>query len=139
MPAAVEPAAPPRHVALAIVERGGQPECVHYGSIAIVDAGGRLVASAGDPEAPMFTRSSLKPFQAMPVLASGAGAAFALGDREIALMCASPSGEPRHVEVVAGMLARIGCRAEDLQCGVHPPYFYQWLERTPDPGATFTT
>jgi len=115
------------------------PECVHYGSIAVVDADGRLVASAGDPHAATFTRSALKPFQAMPVLASGARAAFGFGDREIALMCASHSGEPRHVDVVSGMLARIGCGAEDLQCGIHPPYFYQWLELAPEPGATFTT
>src|SRR5689334_11195048 len=109
MPAAARRFAPPRHVALAIVERGEMPECVHYGSIAVVDADGRLVASAGDPHAAMFTRSSLKPFQAMPVLACGAVAAFEFGARGVALMCASHSGEPRHVDVVSGMLARIGC------------------------------
>ena len=129
----------PQHVPLAIVERGETPESVHYGSIAVVDSDGNLVASAGDPHAAMFTRSSLKPFQAMPVLASGAAAAFEYGPREIALMCASHSGEPRHVEIAASMLERIGCSSGDLQCGTHVPYFYQWTERTPEPGATFTT
>ena len=37
------------------------------------------------------------------------------------------------------MLERIGCGAGDLQCGKHVPYFYQYLERTPEPGATFST
>jgi L-asparaginase II len=129
----------PRHAPLAVVIRGERPESIHYGSVAVTDSDGNLLWSAGDPAAPMFTRSSLKPFQAMPVLASGAAAAYGYGPAEFALMCASHSGEPRHVEVVASMLERIDCRKEDLQCGVHPPYFYQWTGSQPEPGATFTT
>ena len=129
----------PQHVPLAIMTRGGATESVHYGSVAVTDAEGKLLYSAGDPQAPMFTRSSLKPFQAMPVLERGADRAFGFGVRELALMCASHSGEARHVEVVAGMLQKIGCTADDLQCGKHVPYFYQYLERTPEPGATFST
>ena len=128
----------PRHVPLAIMTRGGVTESVHYGSVAVSDAEGNVLRSAGDPRAPMFTRSALKPFQAMPVLASGADRAYGFGMRELALMCASHSGEARHVEVVSGMLQRIGCRTEDLQCGKHVPYFYQYLERTPEPGMTFS-
>jgi L-asparaginase II len=108
-------------------------ESVHYGSVAVCDAEGNLLRGAGDPRAPMFTRSSMKPFQAMPVLDSGAAAKFDYGDAELALVCASHSGEPRHVEVVAGMLSRIGCVEEDLQCGMHVPYFYQWTGQTPPP------
>ena len=129
----------PQHVPLAIVTRGGITESVHYGSVAITDADGNLLHSAGDPHAAMFTRSSLKPFQAMPVLASAADRAYGFGARELALMCASHSGEARHVEVVSGMLQKIGCTADDLQCGKHVPYFYQYLERTPEPGATFSS
>jgi L-asparaginase II len=130
---------PPGHVPLAIVVRGDAPESIHYGSVAVTDIDGNLLYGAGDPQAPMFTRSSLKPFQAMPVLASGAVAKYGYGDAEIALMCASHSGEPRHVNVVTSMLERIECRKEDLQCGIHPPYFYQWTETTPPPGAAYTT
>jgi L-asparaginase II len=126
-------------VPLAILERGGAPESVHYGSVAVVDRDGNLLHSTGDPAATMFTRSSLKPFQAMPALASGATAAFGYGEPEIAVMCASHSGEPRHVEVVSSMLARIGCTKDDLQCGVHPPYFYQWTGAPEPPGASFST
>jgi len=130
---------PPRHAPLAIVVRGEAPESIHYGSVAVTDRDGNLLYGAGDPQATMFTRSSLKPFQAMPVVASGASAAYGYGDAEIALMCASHSGEPRHVDVVSSMLERIECTKEDLQCGVHTPYFYQWTETTPEPGATFST
>jgi L-asparaginase II len=128
----------PRHVPLAILTRGGATESVHYGSVAVTDSEGNLLWSAGDPQFPMFTRSSLKPFQAMPVLASGADRAYGFGGRELALMCASHSGEARHVDVVSGMLQKIGCGAEDLRCGKHVPYFYQYLDRTPEPGATFS-
>jgi len=127
------------HVPLAVLTRGGITESVHYGSVAVTDAQGQLLYRAGAPDAVTFTRSSLKPFQAMPVLSSGAAAAFGFGDPELALMCASHSGEERHVEVVSGMLARIGCTADHLQCGTHAPYFYQTLEQTPPPGAVFTT
>jgi L-asparaginase II len=129
----------PHHVPLAIMTRGGATESVHYGSVAVADVEGNLLQSAGDPYAPMFTRSSLKPFQAMPLLASGADRAYGFGGPELALTCASHSGEARHVEVVSGILQKIGCSAEDLQCGKHVPYFYQYLNRTPEPGATFST
>src|SRR5438552_3024324 len=109
----------PQHIPLAIMTRAGAAESIHYGSVAVTDADGNLLHSAGDPGTPMFTRSSLKPFQAMPALASGTDRAYGFGQRELALMCASHSGEPRHVEVVKGMLGRIGCDADDLQCGKH--------------------
>jgi L-asparaginase II len=129
----------PQHVPLAIMTRGGATESVHYGSVAVTDTEGNLLQSAGDPHALMFTRSSLKPFQAMPVLSCGADRAYGFGEPELALMCASHSGEARHVAVVAGMLQRIDCGAEDLQCGKHVPYFYQYLDRAPEPGAVFST
>ena len=62
----------PRHVPLVETTRGGTTECVHYGSIAVVDASGRLMASAGDPESLNFTRSALKPLQALPFVEDGA-------------------------------------------------------------------
>jgi L-asparaginase II len=129
----------PGHVPLAVLTRGGITESVHYGSVAVADADGRLLHFAGDPHAWSFTRSSLKPFQAMPVLASGAADRFGFGSRERALMCASHSGEPRHAELAGGMLERIGCTPDDLQCGIHPPYFHEYLGQAPPPGATFTT
>jgi len=54
----------PRHVPLVETTRGGTTECVHYGSIAVVDAAGRLISAVGDPDSLNFTRSALKPLQA---------------------------------------------------------------------------
>jgi L-asparaginase II len=101
------------------VTRGPLVESVHRGSVAIADADGRIVFALGDLETPVYPRSSLKPIQALPLVESGAAAAFALGDEEIALACASHSGEPMHTTRVAAWLTRIGCTEGDLACGAH--------------------
>jgi L-asparaginase II len=102
------------------VTRGDLVESVHRGSVAIADAQGRIVLALGDQETPAYPRSSLKPIQALPLVESGAAAAFGLGDEEIALACASHSGEPMHTTRVAAWLAKIGCSESDLACGAHP-------------------
>jgi L-asparaginase II len=56
----------------------------------------------------------------LPLLESGAAEAFGLSDEEVALACASHSGEPMHTDRVKAWLARIGCNASDLACGPHP-------------------
>lgn len=121
------------HVPLAVVERGGRVESVHAGSVAVVDADGRLVASAGDPGYVSFTRSSLKPLQALPFVAAGGPARFGLSGEQVALLCASHSGEARHQAAVADLLARAGCSAADLACGTHAPFVYDALGEPPPP------
>lgn len=101
------------------LSRGAMIESVHRGSIAIMDADGRLRLALGDVETPVYSRSSLKPMQALPLVESGAAAAFGLSDEEVALACASHSGEPMHTERVAAWLERIGLGEDDLACGAH--------------------
>ncbi|HEU5460610.1 MAG TPA: asparaginase, partial [Pyrinomonadaceae bacterium] len=76
----------------------------------------------GSPQTVTFLRSSAKPFQALPLLTSGAAGAFGFTDQEVALACASHNGEPIHTEVVASMLQKIGLGPEALKCGIHEPY-----------------
>jgi L-asparaginase II len=102
------------------VTRGALVESVHRGSIAVADARGRIVLALGDLDLPVYPRSSLKPIQALPLTESGAADAYGLGDEEIALACASHSGEPMHTTRVAAWLERIGCTEADLACGAHP-------------------
>lgn len=133
----VTPAAPP-HIPLARVTRGKAIDSVHYGSIAVVDREGRLLFAAGDPHYLTTTRSALKPLQALPFVAGGGIAHFGYTPEQVALLCASHSGEPRQVAAVADMLARAGCTPEQLQCGVHPPLFYAAREELPPAGMVFT-
>ena len=103
------------------ITRGPLVESIHRGAVAVSDAGGRLRLSVGDVERPIFPRSALKPIQAVPLIESGAADMFGLSDEELALACASHSGEPQHTERVAAWQSRIGCSVADLACGPHRP------------------
>lgn len=123
---------------LAEVTRGGRAESLHSGSVAVVDLQGRLLHYAGDPNFVTFTRSTLKPFQALPFLRDGGAAHFGYGRREIALLCASHSGEPMHVDTVASMLRKAGCDEHHLLCGCHTPLHYAVEERQPNAADSFS-
>lgn len=99
--------------------RGPLVESIHFGALAVVDAGGKLVASVGDPGLVANLRSSAKPFQALSLVESGGADAFRLDESEIAIACASHSGTDEHVAVLRGMQAKIGVQESDLLCGVH--------------------
>jgi L-asparaginase II len=128
----------PHHIPLAITRRGGHIENVYYGSYAVVDAKGQLLAHAGDVETPMFTRSSLKPFQALPLVSHPQFDSLALSAPEIALTCASHNGEDRHAERAKAMLARASLSDAALQCGRHTPYWYEATSKTVPTGQTWS-
>lgn len=107
----------------------GGVENVHHGSIAVVSADGDLTHFAGDPDYLTFTRSTLKPMQALPFIRAGGHARYDWTAREIALMCASHSGEAMHTAGVAAMLASAGNDASQLQCGCQVPGWYAALGR----------
>lgn len=107
---------------LANVIRGETVESIHRGHISAIDGEGNTVISIGDPSFITYFRSASKPFQALPVITSGAADAFGFTDDEIAMAIASHSGEPMHVERSARMLAKIGLSESDLHCGAHLPF-----------------
>jgi L-asparaginase II len=104
------------------VRRGGITESRHRGHIVAVVPDGQIVALLGAPETVTYLRSSAKPHQTIPLIASGAADRFGFDEKEIALACASHSGEPIHVEVVTSMLNKIGLEPDALKCGVHEPF-----------------
>ena len=75
----------------------------------------------GDVERPVYPRSAIKALQALPLIESGAADRYGLGGEELALACASHSGEPGHVATATRMLARAGLDPSALQCGAHWP------------------
>jgi len=114
-------AAQARVVALATVSRDGVIESTHFGRVAICQADGRLLASAGNPEAEQFWRSSSKPLQALGVVVTGAADQFEFTQKELSVCCASHSGSADHVATVRGILAKLGLDESDLNCGAHWP------------------
>ena len=114
----LQEARPPGEV---VVGRGGIQESVHYVHLAVVDATGSMVAAVGDPGWFTFYRSAAKPLQALPLVEDGVLAHFGIEPAELALCSASHGGEPLHLEVVRGLLSKIGLAEDDLACGSHLP------------------
>lgn len=104
------------------VTRGPLVESRHRGYLVVVDGSGRLLAHVSDPEEEIYARSAAKPFQALPLLTSGAADRFGLYEHEIALVCGSHGGEPMHTQSVHTLLERAGLTEEALRCGEHDPY-----------------
>src|SRR3954452_13657760 len=90
---------------VAEVVRSGVVESVHRGSVVALGVNGDTVVEVGDVDTQVFPRSSLKPLQALAFLRAGWQPAT---DEEIALACASHSGEPGHLDVVRRILASAG-------------------------------
>jgi len=121
---------------VAKVIRGEVTESVHFGSIAVADAEGRLLYGVGDPYMITYLRSSAKPFQAVAVAEAGAAKAFGFSSSEIAIIAGSHSGEDKHVNTVKSILDKIGLGPEYLKCGIQTPLGVS--ESLPDPEEKFT-
>lgn len=93
------------------VVRNGTIESVHHGRVAVTAPDGSLVRELGAVFAPMYPRSSSKPMQAVGMVRGG----LDLPPDLLALVCASHSGEPFHVEGVRRILAGAGLSETDLQ------------------------
>ena len=111
-----EPDAP-----IAAVWRGDLIESVHRGRYVVRDARGETLDSLGDPGGLVHLRSTAKPFQALPLVFSGAADEFGITSEELAVACASHSGEPRHLAAVRSILRKAGLSEDDLQSGAHQP------------------
>ena len=104
------------------VTRGDLIESRHRGHIVAVKPDGEVIAYIGNPETITYMRSSAKPHQAIPLVDSGAADHFGFNEREVALACASHSGEPIHTKTALSMLNKIELGPSSLKCGVHEPY-----------------
>ncbi|BCJ53775.1 asparaginase [Actinoplanes sp. NBRC 14428] len=103
---------------LAEVVRSGFVECVHHGSVVVLDASGAVLASAGDVTGPFFPRSSNKPLQAVGMLRAGLRVAE---PADLAQISSSHFGEPFHIERVRSILRSAGLGEERLLCPVALP------------------
>ncbi len=97
-------------------------EARHRVHAVVVDAGGAVVASSGDPEFPCMLRSAAKPLQALPAVRDGVIERYELEARHVAVACGSHEGTPAHAAAVGEVLARAGLPVAALRPrGVHPP------------------
>jgi L-asparaginase II len=111
----------PSDAPLAVVWRRDLIESVHRGRYAVHSLGGRNLDSLGDPAGYVCLRSTAKPFQALPLVFSGAADTFGITSEELAVACASHNAEPKHLAAVRSILGKAGLSETDLQSGAHPP------------------
>lgn len=107
------------------VTRSGVCECVHRGSIAVIQ-NNKLVYAIGNPYIQIPLRSTAKPLIAKSFINSGATDKFNIDACEIAIMASSHNGEDKHRKTVSSILSKIGASEGDLKCGIHDPYF-PWI------------
>jgi len=107
---------------MSFVLRSGRGESVHLTAAALIDPSGELALSAGLVDVPLYFRSAAKPFQAVALLVTGAYERFKLTEEDLAVACASHSGEVRHVEAVRAFMIRAGVEEAHLLCGPHFPF-----------------
>jgi len=117
-----------------VVTRGAVVESRHRVHAAAVNASGGVIARAHDADLVAHWRSCAKPFQVMPLLASGGFDRAGWGDDQLALACASHGGEPEHVTIVEAMLASISMEEGDLACGPHEPLAQRGIKALRDAG-----
>ena len=102
-----------------LVRRGGHVESVHRFAWRLTEPGGG--GRGGGDTGPVFVRSAAKPFQALPAVAAGVLERFGLGERHLAVGCASHGGDDQHLARVAEILAACGVSEADLGCGPLAP------------------
>ncbi|MEV6320901.1 asparaginase [Nocardia sp. NPDC051787] len=106
-------------VELVEVVRSGFRECVHRGSVVVLDAEGEPTLALGEVHLPIFPRSTNKPMQAITLLRNGFQP---IDDAELAIATASHYGEPDHIALVRRLLDRFGFSEASLACPPDLPF-----------------
>jgi L-asparaginase II len=102
---------------LATVTRGGIAESLHLGHLIVLNADGSTYLSKGSPELPIFPRSAVKSLQASAMLKAG----LTVSDEELAIICASHSGNQSHIDLVIKMLEKRDISISTLKNAVDKP------------------
>lgn len=112
---------PDDFVPVAVVSRSGVDESIHFGAVVGLGPDGSMAVVAGNPETPIYPRSSTKPLQALAMVRAG----LSLPSEQLALVCASHNGEPEHIETARRILASVGLDETHLENTadhpLHPP------------------
>lgn len=101
--------------------RSGLIEQEHFGLFLKLSSNGDVVKLGEDKNYPFYLRSCAKPLQASLLVDFGLDEFYGMTSEEIAICCASHSGETCHVNAVKGFLNKIGINESYLKCGLHKP------------------
>lgn len=95
---------PSQFAPVAVIDRNGVDESIHFGAVVCLDRSGDITFSIGDPKVLVYPRSSTKPLQALAMVRSG----LTLPPEQLALVCASHNGEQVHLDTARAILATAG-------------------------------
>lgn len=101
---------PSQFAPVAVIDRNGVDESIHYGAVVCLGAGGDIEFAVGDPGVLIYPRSSTKPLQALGMVRSG----LSLPPEQLALVCASHNGEKIHQDTARAILATQGLHESAL-------------------------
>lgn len=101
--------------------RDGLVEQEHQGLIVKISSGGFANKVGEDCNYPFYLRSCAKPLQASLLIDFKTDKLLAMTSQEIAICCASHTGEECHVNTVKNLLNKIGLDESYLKCSLHKP------------------
>ena len=101
--------------------RGRRIESIHQVKVLVTNVDGKTLLSTDNDNDFFFPRSSIKIFQAIPFVTSGAVKKYTLNGKQIALACASHKGEEFHINELKKWISKIKLKTKNLQCGIHGP------------------
>ena len=101
---------PESFVPIAITNRSGLDESVHYGALVALGPSGEIEFAVGDPFAVVYPRSSNKPMQTVAMVRAG----LRLPPDLLALVCGSHDGTTMHTDGARRILAGAGLGEEAL-------------------------
>lgn len=92
----------------------GLLDLIHEGYVCVVDRDGKVMGSAGNPEAQVYYRSASKPLQAIPVIARGLHKKYGLTEEETVIFSGSHLGEEFHMSVLESIFRKAGIPEDEL-------------------------
>ncbi len=101
--------------------RNGLVEQEHFGYILLANKDKIIDETGNSNDYPFYLRSCAKPLQASLLIDFGMDKFFNMTGEEIALCCASHTGDEIHTQIAQNLLKKIGLEQTALRCGIHEP------------------
>lgn len=102
---------------IATTFREGKPDCIHMGTVVVVNDQGDLLYSLGNSQKLVFERSTTKPYKVTYLVEKGIHNKNCWQSSELAIIAGSHSGSQMHVQKLMEMLLKLNLEPEKLHCG----------------------
>ncbi len=111
----------PEYAKLLEYRRNGLSEQAHFGILLHMNKKGIIKKIGEDNNYKFYHRSCMKPMQVSPLIDLELDKKYNLTEEEIAVCCASHTGDISHQNIIRGILKKAGFTENDLLCLPHEP------------------